>query len=218
MIARTYEQACKLTPESYVATDSQEVFEHVQEFGKVIMTSENHRSGTDRIKEACENLGLNADYIINIQGDEPFINPEQVRELIDLLDGNVEIASQATFFRDDEDPNNQNMVKVVLNHQNEAMYFSRSLIPFNRGPVHFRYTNYLKHIGIYAYRQDILNKITSLPVSSLEEAESLEQLRWLENGYKIRMGITNFESKGIDTQEDVERAMNEFFGKKFDTD
>ena len=216
MIAWTYGQARKLTSEVYVATDDPEIYNHVSEFGNAVITSGQHQSGTDRVKEAIDILGLDVDYVVNVQGDEPFIAPEQIQELIELLDGKVQIASQATYFGDGEDPSNPNAVKVVLNKNNEALYFSRSLIPYERQASRSSSYKYFRHIGIYAYRKDVLESITSLPFSTLEKIESLEQLRWLENGFRIKMGITGYHTPGIDTPEDLENARKEFFGKKFD--
>ena len=185
------------------------------------MTSDQHRSGTDRCYEAYQKVGAGYEVIINIQGDEPFIHPEQIETLKRCFDDPAtEIATLVKPF----DPNgdfestlfNPNSPKVVFNKRMEALYFSRSIIPYIRGE---QYTEWLKthtfykHIGLYAYRAETLREITALPQSELEKAESLEQLRWLENGYRIKVGITHQETIGIDTPEDMARAI-EFMEKR----
>jgi 3-deoxy-manno-octulosonate cytidylyltransferase (CMP-KDO synthetase) len=213
MIERVYSQAKKSSHLSkvIVATDDQKIFDHVISFnGNVCMTAENHVSGTDRCFEA---LGLQKekyDYVINIQGDEPFIQPEQISLLAGLLDGKTELATLAKNIENEEHLFNSNIVKVVLNSNHEALYFSRSTIPHIRNSSHNIWLDkhhFLKHIGLYAYRTDILEKITSLAPSMLEKAESLEQLRWLENGFKIKVAETNIETIGIDTPEDLAHAL-----------
>ena len=222
MIQRVYEQASKELDDLCVATDDSRIEEAVKKFGgKVIMTSENHKSGTDRCYEAYTKGGNGADVIINIQGDEPFVHPEQLKTLKGCFtDETVQIATLVKPFRADGDFEstifNPNSPKVVLNRNNEAMYFSRSIVPFVRGKEHTEWLasqTFYKHIGLYAYRADVLKEITRLPQSPLELAESLEQLRWLENGYKIKTGITNHETIGIDTPEDMEKAL-EFLAKQ----
>jgi 3-deoxy-manno-octulosonate cytidylyltransferase (CMP-KDO synthetase) len=213
MIQRVYEQVSKSTGINHivVATDHQEIYEHVERFGgNVCMTKESHVSGTDRCFEALTQQGANYDYVVNIQGDEPFILPEQIKQLTDLLDGKTEIATLAKKIESDEPVFNPNVVKVVFSALHEALYFSRSTIPYIRNTETSNWRqkhNFYKHIGLYAYRTDILKALTALPISTLEKAESLEQLRWLENGYRIKIAETTFESIGIDTPEDLTHAL-----------
>lgn len=216
MIQRVYEQVQDVLDLVYVATDDQRIETAVQSFGgNVVMTSDQHRSGTDRCYEAFCKIGEGYDVIVNIQGDEPFIQPEQIIALKDCFtDESIQIATLVKPFNPDADFEtallNANSPKVVLNKNNEAMYFSRSIIPYMRGrefsewlPNH----TYYKHIGLYAYRATTLKEITQLAQSPLELVESLEQLRWLENGYKIKVGITQQETIGIDTPEDMGKAL-----------
>lgn len=217
MIQRVYEQVKDVLDAVCVATDDTRIMEAVKAFGgNVVMTSDTHRSGTDRCYEAFMKVGEGFDIVINIQGDEPFIHPEQVETIKGCFaDGNTEIATLVKPFKADDDFEstlfNPNSPKVVVNKRGEAMYFSRSIIPYIRGK---KYTEWLpnhvfyKHIGMYAYRADILKEITQLPQSTLELAESLEQLRWLENGYKIKVGVTELETIGIDTPEDMQKALD----------
>lgn len=216
MIQRVYEQVQNKVEAVWVATDDERIASAVRSFGgQAIMTSDQHRSGTDRCYEAYTHVGEGYDVVINIQGDEPFIQPEQIQILKDCFtDEHVQIATLAKPFRPDDDFEstlfNMNSPKVVLNKNSEAMYFSRSVIPYIRGKKYTEWLpnhTYYKHIGLYAYRADVLKEITQLPPSSLESAESLEQLRWLENGYKIKVGITQQETIGIDTPEDMEKAI-----------
>lgn len=215
MIQRVYEQARKVLDHVCVATDDDRIFNAVQSFGgEVVMTSAQHRSGTDRCFEAYRTLGGHEDVVINIQGDEPFIKPEQIESLIACFDSpQIQIATLVRSFEASEGYEalaNPNSPKVVLNERHEALYFSRSVIPYLRGvePAEWlaRHT-YYKHIGMYGYRADVLGQITCLPQSSLELAESLEQLRWLQNGYTIKVGITTQETIGIDTPADLEKAI-----------
>lgn len=215
MIQRVYEQARKVLDHVCVATDDDRIFNAVQSFGgEVVMTSAQHRSGTDRCFEAYRTLGGHEDVVINIQGDEPFIKPEQIESLIACFDSpQIQIATLVRPFEASEGYEalaNPNSPKVVLNERHEALYFSRSIIPYLRGvePTEWlaRHT-YYKHIGMYGYRADVLGQITCLPQSSLELAESLEQLRWLQNGYTIKVGITTQETIGIDTPADLEKAI-----------
>ena len=214
MIQRVYEQASKALPDVYVATDDKRIFEAVTAFGgKAIMTSDQHKSGTDRCYEAFAKLDEWFDVVINVQGDEPFIQPEQILELQKCFDEPAtQIATLAKIVTEKdgfEFLNNPNNPKLVINSQNEAMYFSRSVIPFKRGSDTKDWISkhsYLKHLGIYAYRADILRELTLLEQSPLEIAESLEQLRWLENGYRIKVGFTDVETVGIDTPEDLEKV------------
>jgi 3-deoxy-manno-octulosonate cytidylyltransferase (CMP-KDO synthetase) len=207
MIQRVYEQ-CKKTSvlqEVIVATDDARIEAHVKSFGgKVILTSPEHQSGTDRCAEIA--AGLDCDAVINIQGDEPFIDPAQVELLASAFENsNTQIASLVKKITSAADVANPNVVKAVLNLQNEAIYFSRSAVPYNRTPGNE--VTYYKHIGIYGYRKQVLLHITRLPVSTLEKAESLEQLRWIENGYRIALRETDLETLAVDTPEDLQRIL-----------
>lgn len=216
MIQRVYEQVKKSIADVYVATDDERIMEAVESFGgKAVMTSVDHRSGTDRCNEAYKKIGQPFDVVLNIQGDEPFINPEQ----IDILkacftDSSVEIATLVKPFDKNTEHNvlkNPSTPKVVISEKLEAIYFSRSIIPFLRDAQEPNWASlhtFYKHIGIYGYRTDVLKQITQLLPGVLEQAESLEQLRWIENGYKIKVGITTFETIGIDTPEDLQKAID----------
>lgn len=214
MIQRVYEQAAKSTSlnKVVVATDDERIYEHVASFGgHVVMTNTNHESGTDRCYDAFQQLNDAFDYIINIQGDEPFIDPSQIDTLAATLgSGHAELATLIIPVNDSAFLHDMGEVKVVLNTAMEALYFSRMVIPYLKGKPqnewHLHH-KYFRHVGMYAYRKDVLEAVTKLPVSSLELAESLEQLRWLENGFKIKCAITNFDSHCIDTPEDVVRVM-----------
>jgi len=208
MIERVYQQTTRSSKisKSVVATDDQRIYDHVRSFGgNVCMTSPDHVSGTDRCFEALSKQEETYDYVINIQGDEPFISPKQIDLLGSLLDGKTELATLGKKLEDEESIANPNVVKLVKNLNGEALYFSRFAIPYLRNVGHKH--NFFKHIGMYAYRTDILGKITKLPVSSLEKAESLEQLRWLENGYRIKVAETDEETIGVDTPEDLGKAI-----------
>ncbi|GHT03402.1 3-deoxy-manno-octulosonate cytidylyltransferase [Bacteroidia bacterium] len=213
MIQRVYEQVVGVLDDAVVATDDDRIFKAVEAFGgKVVMTSSDHRSGTDRCFEAYTKLEKAYDVVINIQGDEPFIKPTQIQLIKDCFQTpDTQIATLVKPFLPTDTYEalaNVNSPKVVLNAKQQAMYFSRSIIPFLRGADGHDYTKnhtYYKHIGLYAYRPDVLKAITALPQSPLELAESLEQLRWLENGYTIQVGITHEETVGIDTPEDLAR-------------
>ncbi len=215
MIQRVYEQVKKAVDNVYVATDDQRIFDAVESFGgNAVMTSENHKSGTDRCFEATTKIGGDFDVVINIQGDEPFVQPEQIEEIKKcFLDPSTEIATLVMPFPYDgfwDDLANANTPKVVINRRMEAMYFSRSVIPFKRGTDRNQWLQshtYYKHIGMYAYKISTLGEITKLPQSPLELAESLEQLRWLENGYRVKVGITHQQTIGIDTPADMEKAL-----------
>jgi 3-deoxy-manno-octulosonate cytidylyltransferase (CMP-KDO synthetase) len=213
MVQRVYEQVkkSKLITAVVVATDHPEIFEHVKKFGgNVCMTKENHASGTDRCFEALTLQQKEFKYVINIQGDEPFIQPEQIDLLAKLLDGKTEIATLVKKIEDGEQLFNPNVVKAVVSKDQFALYFSRSPIPHIRNVQETDWVSkhtFYKHIGMYGYRADILKQLTTLPVSILEKAESLEQLRWLESGYRISVGETQTETMGIDTPEDLERAL-----------
>lgn len=212
MIRRVYEQAAKSTRLAAVviATDHADIFDHALSFGNVVMTRSDHPSGTDRCFEALQQQVDEYDYVINVQGDEPFIQPTQIDLLARLLDGTRQLATLIKPIHTPEPVLNPNVVKVVVSTAGEALYFSRSAIPYIRNTTpadwHTRHIFY-KHIGMYAYRTDVLGEITKLPVSSLETAESLEQLRWLENGYRIHTAITHDETIGIDTPDDLPRAV-----------
>lgn len=215
MIQRVYEQVKRAVHDVWVATDDSRIFETVKAFGgKAVMTSTDHRSGTDRIQEAYSKIGEDFDVVINVQGDEPFIQPEQIESLKECFDSkDVELATLVKPFKKEDGFDvlfNPNSPKVVINKKSEAIYFSRSIVPYIRDAHHTEWLDkhtFYKHIGMYAYRVDVLKEITQLPQSSLEKAESLEQLRWIENGYRIRVGYTDVETIGIDTPEDMERAI-----------
>ncbi len=213
MVETVYAQVkkSKLITKAVVATDNQKIFDHIQSFGgDVCMTSEHHVSGTDRCFEAYSLQKEKYDYVINIQGDEPFIDPQQIDLLGGLLDGKTELATLIKTIEKEDQLFNHNVVKVVVNALGEALYFSRSTIPHIRNTQQAQWlTNhtFYKHIGMYAYRADVLEQITKLSVSSLEKAESLEQLRWLENGFKIKTALTHIETIGIDTPEDLTHAL-----------
>ncbi|OFY59982.1 MAG: 3-deoxy-D-manno-octulosonate cytidylyltransferase [Bacteroidetes bacterium RBG_19FT_COMBO_42_10] len=216
MIRRVYEQVGISVDILFVATDDKRIFDEVKKFGgNVLMTSPEHLSGTDRCAEAVDRImeqtGKKIDVVINIQGDEPFIKPEQIDLLKSCFTGrDVEIATLVREVAAGEDIFNPNQPKVVLDTAGNAIYFSRTAIPFIRDyemPEWSKRQLFYKHIGLYAYTTDTLKRITKLPVSSLEMAEALEQNRWLENGYKIRTAVTNWESIGVDTPEDLLRAL-----------
>ena len=211
VIQRVYEQVSSLLDEVYVATDDERIFQTVEAFGgRAVMTRTDHKSGTDRIEEAAEKIGSQVDVIINVQGDEPFIQPSQIKTLMQLFDApETQIGTLGKQFENIEGVENPNSPKIVTDNRGFALYFSRSPIPFVRGKERSEWlANYpfLKHLGIYAYRREVLREVTQLPQGNLEKAESLEQLRWLENGYRIRVGLTDVETVGIDTPEDLKRA------------
>ena len=213
MIQRVYEQAkrCTALSEVFVATDDQRIFDHVQQFGgKAVMTADAHQSGTDRCAEVASKHP-EYDVIINIQGDEPFIDPEQIARVVSCFgDAGTQLATLVKKINTTEELYNFSSPKVIINKLSEAIYFSRAAIPHVRGeePQRWLYHNiYYKHIGIYGYRADILQQVTKLPVSSLEKAESLEQLRWIENGYRIKVAETDLETSAIDTPEDLEKLL-----------
>ncbi len=211
VIQHVYEQASSVLSDVWVATDDDRIREAVEKFGgRVVMTRADHKSGTDRIEEAAEKTGTQADVVINIQGDEPFVQPSQIKTLMQLFDNaDTQIGTLGKHFENIEAVNNPNSPKIVTDKQGFALYFSRSVIPYIRGAQDNEWLShfpFLKHLGLYAYRREVLHKITQLPQSSLEIAESLEQLRWLENGYRIRVGLTDVETVGIDTPEDLQRA------------
>lgn len=214
MLQRVYEQAAASTllDTVVIATDDSRIFDHARSIGaKVVMTAADHPSGTDRCWEALQQLDPGYQYVINIQGDEPFLDPAQIDELAAVLqDGTTELATQMIRIQSTELLFDRGEVKIILDHQQQALYFSRMPVPFIKGVdekewhLHFPY---YRHVGMYAYRRDVLEQITRLPVSSLEKAESLEQLRWLEHGFKIRCVETRFDSHCIDTPEDIEKVL-----------
>lgn len=220
IIQHVWQAALQVCRDVYVATDDERIAEKVREFGgNVVMTPSDLRSGTDRVACASEKIGGNYRVIINIQGDEPFIRREQIETLIHCFDReDTEIATIVKPMRIDtsiEKLENPNTPKVVMTKDGRALYFSRSIIPYVRGKEEKSWPSehtYYKHIGIYGFRADILSQITALPQSSLEKAESLEQLRWLENGYTVRVGICDYDTVGIDTPQDLVRA-EEFIRK-----
>jgi len=209
MIQRVYEQAkkCADLTEVIVATDDDRIFDHVKSFGGIaLMTSPNHASGTDR----CAEVALQHpqyDVIINIQGDEPYIDPAQISKLAACFTAaDTQIATLIKSIKTEQELFNVNSPKVITNQNSEAIYFSRSPLPHIRGEEQqnwLEFHTFFKHIGIYGYRADILKQITKLSVSSLEKAESLEQLRWIENGYRIKVAETELETHAIDTPGDL---------------
>lgn len=206
MIQRVYEQCLKSNSlhEVIVATDDERILDHVLSFGgKCVMTSHLHQSGTDRCAEVIQQSEWNCDVVINIQGDEPFINPAQIDALCDAFQNPaVKIATMKKRITHLQEIENPNMVKVIQDNKGQAIYFSRLPIPFNRN--HSTGVDYYKHIGIYGFTAETLKMITQLPIGKLENAESLEQLRWLEAGYPIQLVETHFENHAIDTPEDLE--------------
>lgn len=214
VIQRVYEQVVGVLDDAVVATDDERIYDAVKAFGgKVEMTSADHKSGTDRCWEAYCKQGQTYDVVVNVQGDEPFIQRSQLEALKRCFDDpQTDIATLVKPFAEADGLaalENPNSPKVVLDAQSRAIYFSRSVIPYLRGVEREEWLSkqiYYKHIGLYAFRAKVLEAVTSLPQSTLEKAESLEQLRWLENGYKIGVGITDVETIGIDTPEDLARA------------
>ena len=204
MIQRVYEQAKKADKlsEVVVATDDERIYNAVVGFGgKAVMTSTKHKSGTDRCCEVVDKIGNGFDAVINIQGDEPYINPLQINQIAELIsDKDTQLASLCKPVYDEEELMSPNAVKVVFDKNGKALYFSRFAIPYLRNQIE---RTFYKHIGIYAYKCDVLKKVAALPQSGLELAESLEQLRWLENGYTLRMGVTEFESFSVDVPDDI---------------
>jgi 3-deoxy-manno-octulosonate cytidylyltransferase (CMP-KDO synthetase) len=213
IIQWVYENARKSLPNVYVATDDERIFATVEAFGgKAVYTSPNHQSGTDRCAEAARKVAetLQVDVVINVQGDEPFIRPEQIEALKACFNApETEIATLIKPITNAAEITNINRPKVVISKNQEALYFSRSPIPFVRDTKTEEWISrntFYSHIGMYAYRFDVLQNLTQLPVGLLEKAESLEQLRWLENGFRIKTAQTTFENIGIDTPEDLENA------------
>lgn len=213
VIQHVVEQARRVSARVVVATDDERILSAVEAFGgECVLTSSEHRSGTDRAIEAYNKVGQGEEIVINLQGDEPFIQPEQIETLLRAFDqAGTEIATLAEAYAEDTpdaEVMNPNNVKLIRNPEGQALYFSRSLIPYPRGVVeHYcRHHKYYKHIGLYAFRADVLKRLGALPQSTLELTESLEQLRWLEAGYLIRVMDTERSTIGIDTPEDLERA------------
>lgn len=222
MIQHVFERCSEILDAVYVATDDQRIYDAVVGFGgKAIMTSVDHKSGTDRVYEAYTRLNDEADVIINIQGDEPFIQKSQIESLKTCFENkNVDIATlvkpydSTSTYLELQDPNTP---KVIRNAQGNALYFSRSVIPYLRGEEPDRWSSkhtYYKHIGIYAYRNTALKCITKMPMGQLEQVESLEQLRWLENGLTIATAVSHIETIGIDTPKDLENA-EEYIKSKY---
>lgn len=216
MIQHVYEQViqCKSIDYLIVATDNALIYETVKAFGgNAIMTSTEHTSGTERCAEVAEKIGDGFDFIINIQGDEPFIQPQQIQELISLFSSKIAIATLARKITSTKTLFDPNSPKLVFNEVHEALYFSRQVIPFLRDIPRKNWLKehgFYEHIGIYGFRTDTLKAIAKLPVSALESAEKLEQLRWLAHGFKIKVGISKFSSFSIDTLRDLEKA-NKYF-------
>ena len=217
VIVHTYERVAdtRLFDEVYVVTDDDRIEKAIREVGgKVIRSKKEHNSGSDRLAEASRDLDV--DIIVNVQGDEPFTDKENLQKVIDIfvkdLTKSIAVASLMERITDPDDIANPNNVKVVVNKFGEALYFSRNIIPFPRDPN--TKVSYYKHIGIYAYRKEALQQFTELPPSLLEETEKLEQLRYLENGFKIRLALTNIPTIGIDTPEDLERARKRLITQK----
>lgn len=215
MILRVCRQVSLTGLDCAVATDDRRIFDCVDAAGfRAVMTSSEHKSGTDRVAEAYRNLGSDADVVINVQGDEPFIQPQQINALKSIFenDGEARIGTLVKHF----DKNlgfdalfDPNLVKVVFSNEGKALYFSRSIIPYVRRTDWKRWleeADFYTHIGIYGYRAETLREIVSMPQSSLEQAESLEQLRWLQNGIPVNVAVTEFSTIGIDTEEDLRRA------------
>ncbi len=216
VIERVYRKVEEVIPDLFVATDDERIASCVAGFGgRAIMTSPDHRSGTDRCFEAYTKCGIEADVVVNVQGDEPFIAAEQIRSILECFTSPaIDIATLVKPFAPSdsmEKLENPNSPKVVLSADNRALYFSRSVVPYLRGVDRKEWLSagghtFYKHIGMYAFRTAALSVVTSLRQSPLEVAESLEQLRWLENGYQIGVGVTQIETIGIDTPDDLAAA------------
>ncbi len=213
MVQRVYLQASKAQTlnKVMVATDHEDIFQHVTDFGgSVCMTDSRHPSGTDRCYEALTQQSQEYDFVVNIQGDEPFIKPQQIEDLTSHLNPDIELATLVKIIDDPQQLSSPNLVKVVVNASGQAAYFSRTPIPYTRNEPVDRWLDHQKyygHIGIYAYRRDILQKVTSLKIAPWELSEGLEQLRWLYHGYTISVFQTAYESMGIDTPEDLVQAL-----------
>jgi 3-deoxy-manno-octulosonate cytidylyltransferase (CMP-KDO synthetase) len=221
VIQHVYERVSNIL-DAVVATDDERIYDAVKAFGgRVVMTSTVHRTGTDRCLEAYNNFGVEADVIINVQGDEPFIQPDQIQALMDCFPTEIATLVHPFTAKDTwEDLQNPNYVKVAIAREagvskdttiGRALYFSRSVIPYLRGVEQNEWLQqgkHFRHIGMYAYRADVLQKITQLSPSLLEQSESLEQLRWLENGFTISVALTHYASIGVDTPEDLQYAIS----------
>ena len=219
VIQHVYEKVAAVLEAAYVATDDERIYDVVKSFGgQVVMTRTDHKSGTDRIEEAIEKIGGEWDVVVNVQGDEPFVAKSQLDTICHCFDDpTTQIATLGKPFESMETVQNPNSPKIVVDNMGFAMYFSRSVIPYVRGKEKSSWlTHYpfLKHLGIYAYRKDVLRQVTQLPQSSLEIAESLEQLRWLQNGFKIKVGTTDVETVGIDTPRNLSNKRNSWKSKK----
>ena len=213
MVQRVYEQVmkCESIHHVVVATDDSRIQTVLKELNiPVVMTSENHRSGTERCIEVVEKMNTKYSAVINIQGDEPFIHPDQIDEVVDLIKLGAEVASLMRVVSDNEALHSPNAVKVVVDEYNRALYFSRQVVPYLRDVPKKDWLNqhtFYQHVGLYAYRTDALEKIKTLSDNQLEKVESLEQLRWISNGMRISMGVTEHQTHGIDTPEDLEKAL-----------
>jgi len=216
MIHRVYEQSRKILEHVVVATDDERIVDEVHQFGgQVVMTSTNHQSGTDRCAEALDiyekENNIKIDVVVNIQGDEPFIQPEQISDIIACFDDSrAEISTLIKKITDKEALFNPNNPKVVINKNSEAIYFSRSTIPYVTNTDESEWLNkfdFYEHLGLYGYKSNILRELTTLTPSILERSESLEQNRWLENGYRIKVAETTHENISIDTQEDLDQIL-----------
>lgn len=216
MIQRVYEQSLKAFQYVYVATDDERIFKHIEDAGyKAVMTSDKHKSGTDRCAEALETIQneikIKFDVVVNIQGDEPFINPQQLRLLVNAFEEKeTQIATLIKKIEKEPDLFDPNKPKVIIDNKGKAIYFSRSTIPYIRNHQQNEWLKnhiFYKHIGLYAYRANVLKEITRIHISSLEQAESLEQLRWIENGYYIQTRLTDMETYSIDTPEDLKQVL-----------
>lgn len=213
MVHRTYEQVSHASLDAVVvATDDLRIYDEVTGFGgRAVMTRTDHRSGTDRCREALDLLGDGFDAVVNIQGDEPFINPSQVDQVADLIRmGDTPIATLARKITNPSLLDDPNTVKVVFDKQGKALYFSRHPLPFVRGAARelwMQHADFFQHIGLYAYTADALRTVAAMPAGRLEQAESLEQLRWLENGIPIRVAVTEYASISIDTPEDLQKSI-----------
>ena len=203
MIQRVYEQSikCERFEKVIVATDNDEIKKHVESFGEVVLTSSNPINGTERVSEALNKINISYDYVVNIQGDEPFIKKNQIDALLNICNGENQICSLVKKTPYNQELRKNNIIKVVMDKNKYALYFSRNIIPTNNENA-----IYYKHIGLYAFKKNTIKKITELSKSELEKIESLEQLRWLENNYKIKLAITEEDTFGIDTEEDLIKA------------
>ena len=208
MVQRVYEQALKSEVDKVVvATDDQRIVACIESFGgNVIMTSEDHPNGTCRCEEVLSKLGEQFDAVVNVQGDEPFIDPSQINQVVTLLKSKAQIATLVKAIGDEKTLFDTNKPKVVLSEEGRALYFSRQVVPFIRDVKQSEWLSnntFYKHIGIYGYQSEVLKELVTLKPGKLEDLEKLEQLRWLENGYQIMVAETTLETIGIDTPEDL---------------